>query len=215
MASGPNWRWRAAENTTRLAANANSAPLARGNAVPKVEPMRQNTTRDRIERFMRELGAAVRSEGAVFFTGGVSAVLLGWREMTIDVDVKADPEPIGFFESLPRLKETLDMNVELAAPDQFVPPLPGWRDRSLFIARHGKLTFYHYDFYGQALAKIERGHARDRHDVGKMIDTGLVLPARLAELFGEVESQLMRYPAVEADVLRGRISAIAGGEPWM
>jgi hypothetical protein len=78
--------------------------------------MRQNTTSDRIERLMREMGARVRTEGSVFFTGGVSAVLLGWREMTIDVDLKADPEPDGFFESLPMLKDELDINIELAAP---------------------------------------------------------------------------------------------------
>ena len=31
-------------------------------------------------------------------------------------------------------KDTLDVNVELAAPDQFIPALPGWRERSEFIA---------------------------------------------------------------------------------
>lgn len=164
---------------------------------------------------MRQLGARVRSEGCVFFTGGVSAVLLGWREMTIDVDVKADPEPLGFFENLPRLKEELDINIELAAPDQFVPTLSGWRDRSQFIARHGSLSFYHYDFYSQALAKIERAHARDRHDVGHMIESNLVQPQRLAELFAEVESQLMRYPAIEPELLHKRVTAIAEGRPWL
>ena len=62
---------------------------------------------------MSELGAAVRSAGRVYFTGGVSAVLLGWREMTIDVDLKAEPEPTGFFECLPLLKDRLDLNIEL------------------------------------------------------------------------------------------------------
>lgn len=38
---------------------------------------------------MQCLGQAVTSEGRVYFTGGVSAVLLGWRETTIDVDLKA------------------------------------------------------------------------------------------------------------------------------
>jgi hypothetical protein len=176
--------------------------------------MRQNTTSDRIGRFMRELGTRVRSEGTVFFTGGVSAVLLGWREMTIDVDLKADPEPLGFFESLPQLKEALDINIELAAPDQFVPPLSGWRDRSQFIARHGTISFYHYDFYSQALAKIERAHARDRRDVGHMIESSLVQPNRLAGMFAEVEAQLIRYPAIDSDLLRKRVAAVAAGEPW-
>jgi hypothetical protein len=52
-----------------------------------------------------------------------------------------------------RLKSELDLNVELASPADFIPPLPGWRERSRLIAREGALTFFHYDFYAQALAK--------------------------------------------------------------
>jgi hypothetical protein len=134
--------------------------------------------------------------------------------MTIDVDLKADPEPDGFFESLPMLKDELDINIELAAPDQFVPPLPGWRERSQFIGRQRTLSFFHYDFYSQALAKIERAHTRDRHDVGHMLESGLVVPDRLNKLFAAVEAQLIRYPAVEPDILGKRVAAIAAGEPW-
>jgi hypothetical protein len=176
--------------------------------------MRQDTNRERIERLMHELASGVRSAGQVFFTGGVSAVLLGWRDMTMDVDLKADPEPVGFFETLPRLKDALDINIELAAPDQFVPTLAGWRERSLFIAQHGPLKFHHYDFYSQALAKIERGHARDRHDVGHMLAAGLVVPAKLLELFSEAEPMLMRYPAIDAPSLRARVMAVAAGQAW-
>jgi len=167
--------------------------------------MRAHTTKDRIVRLMQRLGAAVGSEGRIYFTGGVTAVLMGWREMTIDVDLKAEPEPQGFFECLPRMKDDLDINIELASPDQFVPALPGWQDRSQFIARHGKLDFYHYDFYGQALSKIERDHPRDRLDVACMIRAGRVKTERLLELFTQVESQLIRYPAVDAVSLRVRV----------
>ena len=62
------------------------------------------------------------------------------------------------------------MNIELAAPDQFIPELPEWRDRSQFIESIGKVDFYHYDFYSQALAKLERGHDRDLKDVTYLID---------------------------------------------
>ena len=167
--------------------------------------MRSDTTKDGIERLMQRLGEAVSTEGRIYFTGGVSAVLMGWREMTIDVDLKAEPEPQSFFECLPRLKDDLDINIELASPDQFVPASPGWQDRSRFIARHGELSFYHYDFYGQALAKVER----DRHDVACMIRDELVKPVRLLELFTEVESQLIRYPAVDAASHRERVLEIA------
>jgi hypothetical protein len=83
--------------------------------------MRGDTTLPRIEQFMSELGRAVRSPGRVYFTGGVTAVLLGWRQMTMAVDLKVDPEPLGFFESLPWLKEEININIELAAPDHFIP----------------------------------------------------------------------------------------------
>lgn len=33
------------------------------------------------------------------------------------------------------------------------------------IAREGKLSFFHYDLYAQALAKIERCHSQDVADV--------------------------------------------------
>ena len=157
---------------------------------------------------MAELGRAVRSTGRVYFTGGVSAVLLGWREATLDVDLKADPEPAGFFEALPQLKDAMDINVELASPADFVPVLPGWVERSVFIARHGRLEFFHYDFYSQALAKIERFHSRDQGDVAQMLAAGLVKRDRLLELFRIVEPNLIRFPAIDADALRRRVEAI-------
>lgn len=160
---------------------------------------------------MRELGSRVLSSGCVYFTGGVSAVLLGWREMTVDVDLKADPEPQGFFEALPKLKESLDINIELASPDRFVPVLSGWRERSPFIASYGKLEFRHYDFYSQALARVERGHTRDRNDVRSMLESGLVLPGKLLELFTEAEPRLIRYPSIEPKLLRQKVFALAEG----
>lgn len=91
--------------------------------------MRAETSREKIERLMAELGRAVRSGGQIYFTGGVSAVLLGWRETTLDVDLKADPEPQGFFEALPRLKDAVDINIELAALRQRVETV---------VATHGQ-----------------------------------------------------------------------------
>ncbi len=173
--------------------------------------MRAATTRTKIERLMTGLGRAVQSPGRVYFTGGVCAVLLGWRETTLDVDLKADPEPTGFFESLPRLKDAMDINIELASPDNFIPALPGWRERSTFIATQGQVEFFHYDFYSQALSKIERWHERDQTDVERVLATGLVKRDRLLELFREIEPRLIRFPAVDADSLRKRVEATARG----
>ena len=70
---------------------------------------------------MEELARRAQSNGKVYFTGGATALLLGLREQTIDLDVKFAPEPKGVFEAIGGLKNQLDLNVELAAPDDFVP----------------------------------------------------------------------------------------------
>ena len=99
--------------------------------------MRALTDATRVERFMDVLGAEARSEARVYFTGGVCAVLLGWRTSTIDADIRIVPDRDELFRAVPRLKEELQMNVELASPPDFIPELPGWEERSPFISRRG------------------------------------------------------------------------------
>lgn len=159
--------------------------------------MRSETNKDKVEAFMAALGGSVRGAGSIYLAGGATAVLHGWRSMTIDIDLKPDPEPPGLFEALALLKDKLDINVELACPDQFIPALPGWRERSPFIARHGWVQFYHYDLWGQALAKLQRRHERDVRDVHSMERTGLIQKDRLWAMFQEIEPQLIRYPAID------------------
>lgn len=170
--------------------------------------MRHETNRERVEKLMVGLGRAAREPGRIYFTGGVSAVLIGWREMTMDVDLKPDPEPEGIFDALARLKEEIEINIELASPDDFIPALEGWQGRSVFIARHGRIDFFHYDFYAQALAKIERDHDRDRRDVVQMIERGLVEKARLLDCFREIEVKLARFPAIEPGAFALRVNAV-------
>ena len=159
--------------------------------------MRAETTRAKLETFMAALGKHARGPGRIYLTGGATAVLYGWREMTIDVDLKPDPEPPGLFEALAVLKDQLDINVELASPDDFIPAVPGWRERSLFIARHGLIEFFHYDPYGQALSKLQRRHDRDLRDVRSMLRAKLIARDRLREMFALIKPQLIRYPAID------------------
>lgn len=164
--------------------------------------MREKVSAEAIERFMKALGRTGKTNARIYFVGGVSAVLLGWRESTIDIDLKLVPEAGEILKALPDLKEHLQINVELASPDDFIPPVPGWEDRSGFIAREGSIDFFHYDFYAQALAKIERGHSTDLLDVRQMIERGLVEPSRLLEYFSRIEKQMYKYPAVDAKSFR-------------
>src|SRR5713226_7073493 len=165
--------------------------------------MREPVTARILQEFMKALAAAARTPSRVFLVGGATAVLLGWRNSTIDLDLKIIPESDEILRSLPALKERLHLNIELAAPDDFIPGLPGWQGRSRFIQQEGKLAFYHYDFYAQALGKIERGHRIDLQDVGELIERGLVEPKRLLEFFSAIENHIYRYPALDAKSFRG------------
>ena len=170
--------------------------------------MREPVTADSLQAFMKALAAAAKTPGRVFLVGGVSAVILGWRTSTIDIDLKIIPESDELLRSLPELKERLHINIELAAPDDFIPALPGWQERSRFIQQEGKLSFYHYDFYAQALAKIERGHEIDLKDVDSLIANALVEPARLLGLFSVIEDQIYQYPAINASAFRRAVERI-------
>ncbi len=94
------------------------------------------------------------------------------------------------------------LNVELAAPDDFIPVAPGWEERSRFVAQEGPLTFLDYDLVAQALAKIERGHAQDREDVAAMLERGLITPESIRTAFTSIEPALYRYPAIDASAFR-------------
>jgi hypothetical protein len=154
---------------------------------------------------MQALGRYASGPGRVYFTGGATAVMKGWRDATVDVDIKLDPEPAGAFDAIGKIKEELSLNVELASPDQFIPDPPESQARAEFIGREGLVDFYHYDLYAQALAKIERGHARDLADVRSMVDSGAVQPERLAQLFEAIEPKLLRFPAISAAAFRAKL----------
>ncbi len=174
--------------------------------------MRAPADAAKVRRLLAEISRRARGPGAIYLTGGATAALFGWRAQTVDVDLKLDPEPPGVFEAIAALKDELDVNVELAAPDDFIPPLPDWREHSLPIDAPGPVRFFHYDLRGQALAKIERGHGRDLADVREMLRARLVTPAELERAFQAIEPGLLRYPSVDRAVFRSKLVEFLGRE---
>lgn len=172
--------------------------------------MREIADADRIWRFMRALGSESSRDARVYFTGGATAVLIGWRASTIDVDMKVVPDDDRVFRAIPRLKESLQINVELASPADFIPVRAGWEERSPFIARDGKLQFHHFEFLPQALAKLERGHTQDLEDVREMVRRQLVNPDEAREYFKAIERELHRYPAVDPPSFRRAVDEMFG-----
>ncbi|MCZ6794931.1 MAG: hypothetical protein O7J95_15105 [Planctomycetota bacterium] len=158
--------------------------------------MRDLVDSERVQAVLKALGEQLRSPTTVYLTGGASAVLVGWRESTIDLDLKFVPDTEAF-GALPQLKEKLRVNVELVSPDQFPPALPGWEDRSPFITRIRSAEFRHFDFCSQALSKIERGFNRDLDDVREMVRRKLADPVEFARFAREMVPDLIRDPAID------------------
>lgn len=159
---------------------------------------------------MRAMGRAADRPGRAYLTGGATAVIEGWRASTIDVDVVFAPDTDALLRAVPALKEELRLNVELVSPAHFIPELPGWEERSAFVAQEGPLAFHHYDFYAQALSKLERGHVKDREDVAALIGRGLVERARLRKHFDAIEPLLYRFPAIDPAAFRRAVLALTG-----
>jgi hypothetical protein len=172
--------------------------------------MRPPVDESRIRALAVELGRAARQPVRIYLTGGSTAVLEGWRESTVDVDLRFEPEADELLRALPGLKETCGVNIELASPPDFIPELPGWRERSPHVLREGEVDVHHFDLYSQALSKIERGFEQDLADVRRMIEGALVEPGRLRDLFEAIEPELYRYPAVDPPAFRAKLEAALG-----
>lgn len=164
--------------------------------------MRELADASRIRRLMEAFGRAAGGDVRIYLVGGTTAVLMGWRASTIDVDFVMRPEDDALLRAIPSLKERLRINVEMASPADFIPVPPGWEDRGIFIAQVGRVAFYHFDVYAQALAKLERAHRQDLADVREMLDRNLIDRRRLAEYFGRIEPELYRFPAIDPPSFR-------------
>lgn len=173
--------------------------------------MREPADRGRIDRLMEAFGRAARSDVRTYLVGGATAVLFGWRPTTIDVDLVLRPEDDALLRAIPQMKEALHVNVELASPLDFIPVPAGWEDRGIYVAQRGRVAFYHFDLYAQALAKAERGHRQDLADVREMVARGLVEPRRALEYFARIEPELYRFPAIDPPAFRAAVLELFGG----
>ena len=155
---------------------------------------------------MRELARSAKPKQSyrVYLVGGGTAVLEGWRESSIDADLYAKQDDI--FHDVQAIKERLRLNVELARPEDFVPPLEGSETRHVFIETVGRVSFYHYDPYAQLLSKIVRGFARDLTDARALVASGMVDPDRFRKLVEDIpESVYSKYPRLSPQAVRAAV----------
>ena len=168
--------------------------------------MREEVTRERLVLLMKELARRAPRRGAyrVYFVGGGTAVYLGWRRSSIDVDLYSDREVV--FRNIQAIKERLNINIEFARPEDFVPPLPGTADRHVFVDQVGAIAFYHYDPYAQFFSKVARGFQRDLDDAREFIRSGMVDPRKLRSLLAKISnSAFAKYPSLSREGIENAI----------
>lgn len=170
--------------------------------------MRPDVDDARVRQLLDALGRRVRTAHTLYLVGGSSAVVVGWRPSTRDVDMRLEPDSDELLRALSDLKHELDINIELASPLDFLPALDGWRDRSPFVGMWGSLQVRHLDFRLQALAKLERGLETDLDDARTMLDRGLVVATELQKGFDAMQAELFRFPAVDVARFQARVADI-------
>ena len=80
---------------------------------------------------MQAFGRAANGDVRVYFVGGTTAVMIGWRTTTIDVDFVMRPKNDAILRAIPALKETLGIDVEMASPADSFPSRTGGRTAAL------------------------------------------------------------------------------------
>lgn len=169
---------------------------------------RKPITKELIESFMTSVGRMIKKRATFYLTGGATAILFDFRESTIDIDIAGDMDEL--FSSIPKLKERLQINIEMAKPTDFIPSLPGEEDRHIPIGTFGKVTFMHFDPYSQAFSKIVRGHQTDIADVKALLSAGLVDAKKLCEMVRKLPNRhFARYPRLNRPAVEAAVASFA------
>ena len=170
--------------------------------------MREELTRERLLRLMRELARTAPRRGTfrVYLVGGGTSVYMGWRQSSLDVDLFSDQDDV--FRDIQGIKERLNLNIEFARPEDFVPPLKGSPDRHILIDTVGSITFYHYDPYAQLLFKVVRGFQRDLVDAREFIRSKWVDPEVFRSLVAAIpEPSYAKYPNLSRAAVERAVDA--------
>jgi hypothetical protein len=162
---------------------------------------REEVDQHRIKFFLETLGDRFRHAGRIYLVGGTTMVWEGLRAQTIDIDIAYEvsaEDSAEFTRIIQRLKDELKVNVEEAAPGDFIPLPGGYRERSKFVGRFGLLDVFHFDLYSLALSKIARAHDEDLSDVLTLLSKHEIDLPQLETFFAEILPRFETY-SLKAD----------------
>ena len=174
--------------------------------------MRRGVDKAAIESFLQQLGRSFHKPARLYLVGGAALVHLGIRPgFTQDIDVQVYGANEGdLIVTIQKLIEHLQINIEFAAPGDFIPLPLQWESHAQFVGRYGTIDVFYFDFYSIALSKIERGNDRDITDVKLLIQHGMINYDELDITYQEVLAQLGkgRYPRITPQRFAERYQAI-------
>lgn len=169
---------------------------------------RKMITKAILQSFMKSVGKMIKKSATFYLTGGATAILYDFREGTIDIDIAGDMDEL--FSSIPKLKESLHINIEMAKPTDFIPSLPDEKNRHITIGTFGKVTFMHFDPYAQAFSKIVRGHETDISDVKALVAARLVDAKKLCEMVKKLpDANFARHPRLNRSAVEAVVESFA------
>ena len=157
--------------------------------------MRPPIDRLRVHYFLVKLGIEFHYPARLYLVGGTTLVYEGLRQQSLDIDISyevADEHEAEFAQVIRRLKDEMQINVELASPGDFIPLPSGWKERARFVGRFGQVDVFHFDLYSTALSKIERGREGDYEDVLAMLRMGQITFDDLQRTFQSITPRLER-----------------------
>jgi hypothetical protein len=145
--------------------------------------MEQVLTRDRVERFLTELGQRVSRPSRLYLLGGSALYFLGSDRQTGDFDYFGhDMNKNDLQRQIDRVASEMGVAVEAVPLDEFVPVSGAAQERHRFVARFGALDIYVFDPYSIALSKLDRGFISDIDDVVFLANANAIELAKLAEV---------------------------------
>jgi len=176
--------------------------------------MRRGVDKAAIESFLQQLGRTFYKPARLYLVGGAALVHLGIRPgFTQDIDVQVSgPHGRDLIVTIQELIERMQINIEFAAPGDFIPLPSQWEAHARFVDRYSLIGVFYFDFYSIALSKIERGNTTDIADVKLLIQEGIITLVELDQAYQEVLAQLGkgRYPRVTPQRFTRRYQSVRG-----
>lgn len=128
-----------------------------------------------IQAILKTLGTRVPPGSRLILIGGSALSLLGSSRHTVDIDFIGDdlhPEPL--HQTILRIADEMDFDVEPVPLDKFVPLPQGHKDRIIYFGLFGNLKIFIADPYSIALSKLDRGSDADYDDLVFLIQNNYV-----------------------------------------